>query len=191
MLEAMHHTLKLYSRYREAALKFYLFWAGWTKIPVIGLIVKMVGNWWGKKAEAAILLKTDEAEAIVDLASELAVGPCACRQMSHNCDNPVQAEIMLGIEGNIFITERPQDYRRITKEEAKTILRDCHERGLIHSIIKCRDDYYAICNCCTCCCVPLRLSKVYGIKNALVRKPDIIDEFKNLKNKNSKIKATT
>jgi len=176
----MHHTLKLYSRYREFSLKFYLFWAAWTKIPLLGRLVRGVGNWWGKKLEGAFLLKTAEAEEIVDMAAELAVGPCACRQITHKCDNPVRAEIMLGMEGNVFVTERPQDYRRIGKEEAKQILRDCHERGLIHTIIKCRDDYYAICNCCSCCCVPLRLAKVYGITNAAVRKEGIVEDFRKL-----------
>ncbi len=174
----MHHTLKLYSRHREFSLKFYLFWAAWTKIPLLGRLVRWVGNWWGKKLEGAYLLRTAEAEEIVDMAQELTVGPCACRQITQKCDNPVQAEIMLGMDGNVFVTERPQDYRRITKEEAKVILRDCHNRGLIHTIISCRDDYYAICNCCACCCVPLRLSKVYGIKNALVRKENIVQEFR-------------
>lgn len=177
----MHHTLKLYSRHREFSLKFYLFWARWTKIPIMGWLVRAVANWWGGKAEAAVLLKTEEAEAIVDMASALAVGPCACRQLAHNCDNPVQSEIMLGMDGNVFVTERPQDYKRISKDEAKAILRESRNRGLNHNIIKCRDDYYAICNCCPCCCVPIRLSKVYGIKTALVRKPDIVAEFRALK----------
>jgi hypothetical protein len=174
----MHHSLKLYSRHREFSLKVYLFWAGWTRIPLIGRVVRWAGNLWGKKLEGAFLLKTAEAEQIVDMAEELAVGPCACRQLSHKCDNPIEAEIMLGMTGNVFVTERPQDYRHITKEEAKNILRDCHKRGLIHTIIKCREDYYAICNCCTCCCVPLRLSKTYGITNAIVRKENIIREFR-------------
>jgi hypothetical protein len=174
----MHHTLKLYSRHREFSLKFYLFWAAWTKIPLLGRLVRRVGNWWGKRLEGAYLLRTEEAEEIVDMATELAVGSCACRQITKKCDNPVQAEIMLGMDGNVFVTERPQDYRRITKVEAKNILNDCHDRGLIHTIIRCRDDYYAICNCCACCCVPLRLSKVYGIKNALIRKENIVQEFK-------------
>jgi len=38
--------------------------------------------------------------------------------------------------------------------------------------------FYAICNCCSCCCVPLRLKKEYGIGNALVRSDDIVREFK-------------
>ena len=177
----MHHTLKLYSRHREFALKFYLFWAGWTRIPLIGKLVRKVGNTWGKKLEGAYLLKTSEAEQIVDLAEELALGPCACRQVSHHCDNPVQAEIMLNLHGNVFVTERPEEYRAISKNEAKALLRDFHKRGLIHTIIKCREDYYAICNCCACCCVPMRLAKQYGITSALIRKEDIVAEFRRQK----------
>ena len=85
---------------------------------------------------------------------------------------------MLGTSGNVFIAERPGDYREITKDEAKEVIRESHRRGLVHSIIKCRDDFYAICNCCTCCCVPLRLKKQYGIGNALVRHPDVVGLFR-------------
>jgi len=85
---------------------------------------------------------------------------------------------MLGLSGNVFIEERPQDYQEISKEKAREILRQCHERGLIHTIIKCREDYYAICNCCSCCCVPLRLSRQYGIGNALTRSDDIVGKFR-------------
>ena len=177
----MHHSLKLYSRHREFALRFYLFWASWTKIPLIGKLVRKIGNTWGKKLEGAYLLKTAEAAQIVDLAEELALGPCACRQLSHKCDAPVQAEIMLNLHGNIFVTERPEDYRTITKAEAKQLLQDFHKKGLIPNIIKYRDDYYAICNCCTCCCVPMRLAKQYGINNALIRKEDIVEEFRRRK----------
>jgi hypothetical protein len=174
----MHHTLRFYSRHREFALRFYMFWARWTKIPLLGRLVRWVANAWGKNMEGAYLLTTAEAEEVVGLAKELAVGPCTCRQLFHNCDNPVEAEIMLGLEGNVFVEERPADYRRITSEEARKILRDCHQRGLIHTIIKCRQYYYAICNCCPCCCVPLRLSKQYGIGNAVNRSGDIVVGFK-------------
>ena len=174
----MHHSLRLYSRHREFALKFYMFWARWTKIPLIGSVVRWVANTWGRGMEGGYLLTTAEAEEIVDIAGELALGPCTCREVFRNCDNPINAEIMLGVSGNLFIEERPQDYREISKEEAKEVLRQCHERGLIHTIIKCREDYYAICNCCSCCCVPLRLSKQYGIGNALTRSDDVVEDFR-------------
>ena len=86
---------------------------------------------------------------------------------------------MVGLGENIFTEEHPHDYHEITKEQAKDILQKCHSKGLIHTIIKCRNDFYAICNCCSCCCVPYRLNKEYGIGNALVRKTNIVEEFKS------------
>ena len=174
----MHHTLRLYSRYREVILKFYIFMARWTKIPLLGRLVRWVANLYGKKGSAAYLLTLDEAEEIVDISEGLALGPCDCRAVFRNCNNPINAEIMVGLSRNVFIEERPHDYQEITKQEAKDVLRQCHQRGLIPTIVKCRQDFYAICNCCSCCCVPLRLSKQYGIGNALTRSDDIVREFR-------------
>jgi hypothetical protein len=72
----------------------------------------------------------------------------------------------------------PRESREISREEAMAILRDSQRRGLILNVIKCRGDYYAICSCCSCCCVPLRLSKQYGIGEALVRHKDIVKEYR-------------
>jgi hypothetical protein len=126
----------------------------------------------------AYLLTLDEATEIIASSTELAVGPCDCRSVFHNCSNPIDAEIMVSFSGNMFMEERPEDYREITKEEAKGILEQCHQRGLMHTIVKCRHDFYAICNCCACCCVPLRLNREYGIGKALVRSKDIVEQFK-------------
>ncbi|MFC1940884.1 ferredoxin-like protein [Chloroflexota bacterium] len=174
----MHHSLRLYSRYREGALRFYMFWARWTRIPLIGRLVRWIANAYGRNMEGAYLLTTSEAEEIVDISEGLSLGPCTCRAVFRNCGNPRNAEIMLGLTRNVFVEERPHDYREISKQEAKDILRQSHQRGLIHTIIKCRQDFYAICNCCSCCCVPLRLSKQYGIGNALARHNDIVREFR-------------
>lgn len=179
----MHHSLRLYSRYRELFLRYYIFQSSWTRIPFIGRLVKVVANAYGAGVEQAYLITTSDAEEIVDMAEGLALGPCTCRSVFKNCDNPVNAEIMLGLNENVFIDERPDDYRELTKDEAKDILRQCHQRGLIHTIIKCRQDFYAICNCCSCCCVPLRLNKKYGIGNALVRNDNIVQEFKELRHR--------
>lgn len=151
-----------------------------TGIPLIGKLVRRVANAYGRNMEAAYLLTPAEAESVVDSAEGVAVGPCTCRTVFGNCDNPIEAEIMLGPTRHIFMETLPQDFREISREEAKEILRDCHQRGLIHSVIKCQNNFYAICNCCSCCCVPLRLSKQYGIGDAMVRHEDILKEFKEL-----------
>ena len=175
----MHHSIKLYSRYRELFLRYYIFQAKWTKIPLIGRLVRKIANIYGNKVTGAYLLKLDEANEIVDNSEGLALGPCTCRAVFNNCDNPIKAEIMVGLSRNIFMNERPHDYREITKKEAKDILKECHKNGLIHTIMKCKERFYAICNCCSCCCVPLRLSKQYNIGNALARDNNIVEIVKN------------
>ena len=173
----MHHSLKLYSRYRELFLRYYIFQAKWTKIPLIGRLVRKVANSYGKRVSAAYLLTLHEAKRIVDSSDGLALGPCTCRAVFKNCDNPINTEIMVGLNRNIFMEERPHDYREITKQEAKDILEQCHQSGLVHTIVRCKRDFYAICNCCSCCCVPLRLNKKYGIGNALVRSENIVRQL--------------
>lgn len=179
----MHHTLKIYSKYREFFLKYYIFQAKWTRIPLIGRLVRLVINFYGKNSSNAYLLTLDEAVDIVESAKELALGPCDCRSVFHNCDNPINVEIMIGLTRNIFMTERPSQYQEIKKQEAIEILQGCHKRGLIHTVVRCRDDFYAICNCCSCCCVPLRLNRKYGIGNALIRNPGIVERVKEQLNR--------
>ena len=174
----MHHTLRFYSGRRKTTLRLYMFFAGWTKIPLLGRLVKWVANAYGHNMHGAYLLTPAEAQELLDIAEGVAVGNCTCRQLYHNCDNPVEVEILLGPTRHILLEAMPHDSREITSEEARNILKDCHERGLIFTIIKCRGDFYAICSCCSCCCVPLRLSKQYGIGNALVRHTDIVQEFR-------------
>ena len=62
----MHHSLKLYSRHREGTLKFYMFGARMTRLPLIGLLVRWVANAYGRKLEGGYLLTPAEAEKIVD-----------------------------------------------------------------------------------------------------------------------------
>jgi hypothetical protein len=174
----MHHSLKLYSRYRELALRYYIFQAKWTRIPLIGRLVRKVANAYGKNVSAAYLLNLHEANEIVDNSDGLALGPCTCRAVFKNCDNPINTEIIVGFSRNIFMEGRPHDYREITKQEAKDILKQCHQNGLIHTIVHWQHDFYAICNCCPCCCVPLRLLKKYGIGNALVREDNIVEKLR-------------
>ena len=174
----MHHSLRLYSRHRELILRYYVFLSRWTRIPLIGRLVKRIANAYGRNMEGAYLLTTSEAEEVIEIAEGVALGPCTCRTVFRNCDNPIDTEIMLGPTRHIFMEAKPHDFREVTRQEAKDVLRECHQRGLIHTIIKCQQDFYAICNCCSCCCVPLRLSKQYGIGAALTRNGNIVQEFR-------------
>ena len=173
----MHHSIRFYSGHQPSILRFYMFWARWSRIPLIGRLVRRIANSYGSHSHVAYLLSPQEAEALVDMAEGVALGPCTCRTLYRKCDHPVDVEILLGPARRVFLEKKPHDSHEISKEEAVKVLRDCHERGLIQTIVRCQDDFYAICNCCTCCCVPMRLSKQYSIGNALVRHQDIVGEF--------------
>ena len=174
----MHHTLKFYSKNRKLTLRLYMFFAEWTKIPMLGRLIGRLINVYADNMHCAYLLRPEEAQELVKIAGGTASGPCDCRKVFKNCQHPTNNEILLGPTQHILTEAMSDDSRAISREEAGQILRESHERGLIHTIIKCRSDFYAICSCCSCCCVPLRLSKRYGIGQVLVRHKDIIGEFR-------------
>ena len=174
----MHHSLKLYGGHRLGTIRLYMFFGAWTKIPLLGRLVRWVANMYGKNMHAAYLLMPNEAEELLDIAEGVAIAKCTCRNLYRKCDNPIDNEILLGPSRHLLLEAMPDDARETNKEKAREILRDSHQRGLILTILKCRGDFYAICSCCSCCCVPLRLSKQYGIGNGLVRHKGIVDEFR-------------
>jgi len=176
----MHHTLKIYSRFRSRLLRIYISLSSWTKIPLIGRLVRKVANLFGSNTHGANLITLNEAYEIIDSAQAIALGPCSCRSVFKNCDAPMYAEIMLSVDKNVFAfnPKKLDAYRMIDRQEAKDIMKSCHSKGLIHTILQCAGGYYAVCNCCACCCVPYRLLKKYGIGNALIRRKDIVNRFK-------------
>jgi hypothetical protein len=172
-----HHTLKLYSHNRPYLLRLYIFFGALTKVPLVGRLIRWAANTYGRNMHRVYLLSPVEALELVNIANGLALGPCDCRRVFHKCDNPVYAEILLGPTRHIMLEAMPEDAREISREEAARVLDDNHRRGLIFTVAKCRGDFYAICSCCNCCCVPLRLSKQYGIGEAVVRHKDIVKEY--------------
>ena len=174
----MHHTLKFYGKNRKLTLRLYMFFAKWTRIPLLGRLVSRLINAYADNLHNAYLLTPTEASELLDIAGGLAAGPCDCRRVFSNCDHPADNEILLGPSRHIMREAMSRDSREITREEAGQILEDSHRRGLILTIIKCRGDFYAICSCCSCCCVPLRLSKQYSIGRVLVRHKGIVNEFR-------------
>ncbi len=66
-----------------------------------------------------------------------------------------------------FIVEHhPEKSRRVTSAEAVEILRAEHERGHIHAAYfkdAMLDRFYAICNCCKCCCGGIEAMMKHGV----------------------------
>ncbi len=172
-------TLKTYAKYQECVLRFYVAIGKLTKTPLLGPLIRILGNWYGKNLHKAYLLTHEEAVEIVDACNSIAVGSCSCRKVFQNCDSPIETDMVIGVGRDIFSEVEKREYRVVSKEEAREILEKCRLRGLVHRLSRCKKDFYAICNCCRCCCVPTRLARIYEIKNALVRDQYVVHKVKN------------
>jgi hypothetical protein len=181
----MHHTLKLYNANRPGLLRIYMFFAPWARIPVLGRLVRKIANAYGHSQHRAYILTPAEAKRLVETAGALAKSACTCRSVFHKCSHPKDNEILLAPSRHILLETMTPGAQEITREQAVEILKDSQRRGLILTVLKCQGNFYAICSCCSCCCVPLRLSKQYGIGEVLVRHKDITKEFREYQSDHS------
>jgi Pyruvate/2-oxoacid:ferredoxin oxidoreductase delta subunit len=81
---------------------------------------------------------------------------CPCRSARPNPCLPLDVCLIIGDPFASFVHEHhPEHSRRITRDEAVAILRAEDERGHVHHAFfkdAMLDRFYAICNCCSCCC---------------------------------------
>jgi hypothetical protein len=173
----MHHSLRFYGRHQHGSLHLYLNLTRLVRIPILGRLVRWIANLYARLGHSGYYLTLAEAEKIVDVAKTVALGPCSCRTEYRNCDYPIMSEIVLGDGSSEVYADRQKEFRQISREDAKEILRQAHQKRLTQSIMRCGKHFYAICSCCSCCCVPTRLRRDYGIGMALVRKADVVGDF--------------
>jgi Pyruvate/2-oxoacid:ferredoxin oxidoreductase delta subunit len=95
-------------------------------------------------------------EILLEANPDIAVTHCACRTASGKNCGPKDVCLAIGRPFTDFVLEhQPATTRRIRKEEALRILEDAHKRGCVHNAYfkdAAFDQFYAICNCCSCCC---------------------------------------
>jgi Pyruvate/2-oxoacid:ferredoxin oxidoreductase delta subunit len=81
---------------------------------------------------------------------------CPCRSVRPNSCQPLDVCLVIGEPFASFVSEHhPRRSRWISQEEAAEILRAEHERGHVHHAFfkdAMLGRFYAICNCCSCCC---------------------------------------
>lgn len=174
----MHHSLRFYRQHSSAFLRFYLLGAKLCRLPLLGAVVRAVANAYGFRSHTSYSLTLAEAQEVVELSPRIALGPCRCRQVSHNCQAPQRAEMIIG-PGMEALPE-PGEYEFIAPERAKALLEEWHQMGLFHTLMRYRGSFYALCNCCRCCCVPTRLKAEYGIQGARLNRaaPGLLQELR-------------
>ena len=81
---------------------------------------------------------------------------CPCRVATENPCMPIDVCLIVGDPFASFIREhQPERSRWITRDEAIEILKAEDERGHVHHAFfkdAMLERFYAICNCCECCC---------------------------------------
>ncbi len=99
-----------------------------------------------KRARSIIMKNPDRIVAL----------ECPCRAAKENPCLPLDVCLIVGDPFASFIREhQPKRSRWITRDEAITILKAEDERGHVHHAFfkdAMLERFYAICNCCDCCC---------------------------------------
>lgn len=101
-----------------------------------------------------IILKNPDHIAVID---------CPCRKgLEHPCE-PLDVCMIIGEPFVSFVLDhQPDASRLITSEQARQILEDENRRGHVsHAYFKdaALNRFYAICNCCACCCGALKAQR--------------------------------
>lgn len=98
---------------------------------------------------------------------EIAALECPCRASAKNGCTPSMVCLVIGKPFTDFILEHhPGKSKKLTQEEALELLETVHQKGCLHTAYfkeACLDRFYAICNCCKCCCAGLEAMVKYGI----------------------------
>ncbi|MFL0194982.1 4Fe-4S binding protein [Clostridium sp. WILCCON 0269] len=109
------------------------------------------------KAGNKILPLEDVIEYLNTIEEDIYVIPCDCKSITERCSFDRNVCITFGNEINS--SQNRGHGKKLTKKETIELLKHAEKEGLIHSVEK-----NAICNCCTCCCYPLRTSEALGLK---------------------------
>lgn len=88
---------------------------------------------------------------------------CPCRSVRENPCLPLDVCLLIGDPVAQFILDhQPKRARKITQEDAVRILKETDERGNVHHAFfkeAVLGRFYAICNCCSCCCGAIQAHK--------------------------------
>lgn len=93
---------------------------------------------------------------------------CPCRNLKKNPCRPTDVCLMIGDPfADLAQMFHPLRSRRISAEEALNIIKEEDERGHVHTAwfkTAMLNRFYAICNCCKCCCTGMKSMSEYNMQ---------------------------
>jgi Pyruvate/2-oxoacid:ferredoxin oxidoreductase delta subunit len=111
------------------------------------------------------VLPYDKVSSLIEKSQSFMVNECICKKehalLGKPCDRPLEVCMAMAPVPGVF--DNSPIGRAITKEEAYALLKTTEEAGLVHMTNNFQNGQFFICNCCKCCCGPLRAINELGI----------------------------
>jgi NAD-dependent dihydropyrimidine dehydrogenase PreA subunit len=105
-------------------------------------------------------LTYQQVSGLIERAESFMVNECICKKQQGLLDNPCSkpTEVCLAMDPVPGTLEKYKALggKVITRKEAYEVLRKAEEAGLVHLTSNIESGHWFICNCCGCCCGPLR-----------------------------------
>jgi ferredoxin len=166
------YMLRRYARI-EVRLIALLYWL--LHVPVMNniwvkkLAYHSLAKFMGERMVVGQVTTLDEMLEFIDRLPEdstIALGPCRCRLATHACDHPLDTDIVILTGAPIWLDLFPTDFHVITREEAREKVKDCYDLALVpmldrHMYYRGNANYFVICNCCGCTCLPILAYRHY------------------------------
>lgn len=164
----------------KSLLRFYLIGTAVVQLPFIGKIFRRWIEWYGATQHGGKIVSKEEAYHWIEKAGNILCSICYCRDIFKHCSNSLHVCLRIS-NVELFQSINNKNTRLISPQEAKEIIAESEKMKLVHIIAWCSYPHvYAICNCCSCCCVAWQIWKRYGIKSVLQKGEMIIYQSSNL-----------
>ncbi|NIA15703.1 MAG: 4Fe-4S dicluster domain-containing protein [Nitrospiraceae bacterium] len=116
------------------------------------------------------ILDWERASSLIENATAVAVGLCACRHKAEHLGHPCEIEVenCLSLNSGATSMVHAGNAKTITNAEGMRILEKAREDGLVQTGDNVKNDMSFMCNCCGCCCGFMRAIKTFDLKTAAV-----------------------
>jgi Pyruvate/2-oxoacid:ferredoxin oxidoreductase delta subunit len=100
----------------------------------------------------------ESVRRLIDKAKVFSVRECLCRKKKLTIGEPCSKPLVncLSMSANERAFDIDYLGHAVDRKEAERIMKEAADAGLVHATFTITDDTYHFCNCCNCCCIPLR-----------------------------------
>ena len=134
--------------------------------PVLWVLSRIIGRF----LPTAEVVTLEQATAFIDAVSgmenaEFAVGPCMCQKALKKRSGTYMKDLVVLYGSRAYKTAYGDEYRDLSPEEAKTLLKELHDEGVMpvfYACVRSGGWIYAICGCESEICFPFRAHQAAG-----------------------------